>query len=116
MALTEKDVEARFIRYLLERGWNIEPPIPGDYTDVVARRGAEILVCELKGETKSPETAVDIGYGQILRAMTRHPEAEYALVVPADLQGKAERVSMTLRRKLGLVLYLVPEVGEIWSI
>lgn len=116
MSLTEKDVEARFIQYLLARGWDVEPAVPGDYTDLIATRGAEVLVCELKGETKSSETAIDIGYGQILRAMTRHPEATYALVVPAALQGKAERVSISVRHRLGLALYLVPEVGEVWSV
>lgn len=113
MGLSEREVEASFINYLVERGWDIQPTPPGDYTDVVARRGAELLVCELKGETRSSETAIDIGYGQILRAMTRYPDAAYALVVPETLQTKAQRVSIAVRQKLNLHLYLVPTAGEI---
>ncbi len=99
--MTEKQVEAQFISYLIDRGWVIERLDPGDYTDLVAKRGAEVLVCELKGETKSPETAMDIGYGQILRAMSRYPEAAYALVVPEILRAKAERVSNSVRGQTG---------------
>ena len=115
MSLSEKDVETKLIDHLQERGWTIEQTHPTDYTDLIARRGDEVLVCELKGVTKSPETAVDIGYGQILRAMSRHPDASNALVVPATLLPKTRRVSKEVRRKLGLTVLVVPEEGEIYA-
>jgi hypothetical protein len=113
MLLTEAEVRAGFIDYLAERGWDIVETDPGDYTDVVARRGAQWLAAECKGHTKSAETAIDIGYGQLLRAMGRYPEASYALVVPATLRGKVVRVPEAVRHKLGVTVYLVPEVGQI---
>jgi hypothetical protein len=113
MLLTEPEVQARFISYLNDRGWDVAETDPGDYTDVVSRRGAQWLAAECKGHTKSPETAVDIGYGQLLRAMGRYPEASYALVVPETLRGKVVRVPEAVRRKLGITVYLVPAVSRI---
>ena len=114
MSLSETDVEKKLTDHLRALGWRIEQTHSTGYTDLIARRGDEVLVCELKGVTKSPETAVDIGYGQILRAMSRHPDASYALVVPEALLSKAQRVSKDVRRKLGLTVLVVPEAGEIY--
>lgn len=111
--MNEQEVERRFTRYLLDRGWEIVAKDQDDYTDLVARRGGEWLAAELKGETKSAETAIDIGYGQLLRAMARYPDAGYALVIPETLRRKAERVPEAVRRKVDITIYLVPEVGDI---
>lgn len=71
-------------------------------------------MAEVKGVTKSPETAVDIGYGQILRVMSRHPEAtEAALVASEHLRSKVLRVTSDVRRRLGLNLYLVDDFGAV---
>jgi len=39
----EAEVEAAFVRYLLERGWDVDTD-KVDHADVVARRGAEHIV------------------------------------------------------------------------
>jgi hypothetical protein len=48
MAITERRVEAAFKAYLVERGWDVTT-VNDDYADLIAKRGAELLVAELKG-------------------------------------------------------------------
>lgn len=80
MSLTELEVEAVFMAYLVERGWSVTTTTE-DFTDLIAKRGTELLIAEVKGHTKSAGAAVDIGYGQLLRRMTpERDHGEYALV------------------------------------
>ena len=71
--MIEAEVQAAFVKYLNERGWKVVTDNP-DYTDVIARRGAELLVAEVKGTTTLPGLDVDTAYGQLLRRMRDRPE------------------------------------------
>jgi hypothetical protein len=111
----EAEVQAAFVRHLLERGWDVTTENP-DYTDVIARRGTERIVAEVKGHTSSPGLDVDTAYGQLLRRMT--PDlvdagTVFALVVPETLAPKVERVDAAVRRRLGIELYLVSDLGGV---
>lgn len=114
MPLTELEVEAAFMAYLTERGWDVTAT-NDDFTDLIARRGAELLVAEVKGHTKSAGAAIDIGYGQLLRRMSvDHPDlVEYALVVPETLLWHVERVQPETRRRCGIEVYLVDDFGGV---
>jgi hypothetical protein len=84
---------------------------------VRAKRGAELLVAEVKGVTSSPGTDVDTGYGQILRFMSRYPDAtQYALVGPERLRGAMIRVSPEVRRVLRLDLYVVDDLRGVQQV
>ncbi|GAA1928118.1 hypothetical protein GCM10009737_32470 [Nocardioides lentus] len=109
--MKEADVQAAFEAYLLERGWDIQTD-DGDTADVRAKRGAEV-----KGVTSSPGLDMDTGYGQLLRCMSRHPEAtQFALVVPERLCSAVERVSPDIRRRLDLDVIVVDDLGGVRSV
>lgn len=113
MAQSELEVEAAFMAYLVERGWAVTTT-NDDFTDLIAKRGAELLIAEVKGHTKSAGAAVDIGYGQLLRRMTpERDHAEYALVAPETLLWHVERVHAETRRRCGITVYLVDDMGRV---
>lgn len=68
--MREEEVQAAFVEHLRARGWDVTTE-NADYTDVVAKRGAERLIAEVKGHTSSPGLDVDTAYGQLLRRMKR---------------------------------------------
>jgi hypothetical protein len=111
--MIEAEVQAAFVKYLIECGWEVTTEI-GDYTDVIGRRGDELLVAEVKGTTSSPGLDVDTAYGQLLRRMGDRPEGvRYALVVPDSARRVALRVSDKVRRRLGIDVWTVDEAGNI---
>lgn len=111
--MTEAEVEAALVAYLLERGWDVTTANP-DFTDVIARRGAELLVVEVKGHTSEAGTDVDTGYGQLLRRMTdANADATFVLAVPESLGAAVARVPARVRRALGVEVWLVPDVGTV---
>lgn len=113
--MTESDVEAAF-RVGLERdGWSVSTERVA-HVDLVATRGDETLYAEVKGHTKSPGTAVDIG--QLLRRMVPEPagSVRYAFVVPESLRWHASRVAATARRQCGIELYVVARDGTVTTV
>ena len=109
--MKEAEVEAAFISYLIERGWDVDTGTLG-HADVIARRGAEHLVAEVKGTTTSPGLDVDTGYGQLLRRMGEGPEdTRFAIVVSESALKAALRVPEVVRRKLGIEVYVVTDAG-----
>ncbi|WP_193510169.1 hypothetical protein [Cryobacterium sp. BB736] len=113
MAITEKQVKEAFTDFLVANGWEVTTKNV-DYVDLIARRDSELIVAELKGHTKSAGTAIDIGYGQLIRRMTAEREfARFALVVPETLATHVERVSADVRIKLGIEVYLVDAHGGV---
>lgn len=111
--LSESEVEACFAGYLREAGWMVQT-MNSDFVDVRATRGQETLLAEVKGHTKSPEVALDIGYGQLLRRMNvGEPQQRYALVVPISLEKHANRVPRGVRARLGIELYFVDAEGAV---
>lgn len=113
MAFTEKQVETAFVDFLVADGWEVTTENV-DYVDLIATRGKELFVAELKGHTKSAGTAIDIGYGQLIRRMTvERVSARFALVVPETLARYVERVHTEVRTKLGIEVYLVDPNGVV---
>ena len=111
--MTEDEVQAVLVAHLLERGWDVATA-NSDFTDVIARRGAELIVAEVKGHTSAVGTDVDIGYGQLLRRMTdANADAKFVLAVPESLRTAAARVPSRVRRAVGIEVWLVPDVGPV---
>ena len=109
--MTEAEVQAAVVAHLLERGWDVTTE-NADFTDVIARRGVERIVAEMKGHTSDAGTDLDTAYGQLLRRMTdANAEATFVLAVPEVLRTAAARVPAPVRRTLGIEVWLVPEVG-----
>jgi hypothetical protein len=111
--MIEEEVQAAFVKYLEEGGWDVKTK-NDDYTDVIACRGAEVLVAEVKGTTSSLGLDVDTAYGQLLRRMGDRPEGvRYALVVPDSARRFALRVSDKVRRRFGIEVWTVDEAGNV---
>ena len=109
----EAEVEAAFVRYLLELGWDVDTD-KVDHADVVARRGTEHLVAEVKGTTSSPGLDVDTAYGQLLRRMGDCPVGtRFAIVVPKSARNAALRVPEEIRWKFDIGVWVVSELGSV---
>lgn len=111
--MREAEVESAFVRYLLDRGWDVDTD-KVDHADVVAIRGAERLVAEVKGTTTSPGLDVDTGYGQLLRRMADRPEGtRFAIVVLERARIAALRVPEAIRQRLAIDIYVVDDLGSV---
>jgi hypothetical protein len=101
------------VRYLLDRAWDVTTD-KVDHADVVAHRGAEYLVAEVKGTTDDAGTDVDTGYGQLLRRMGDRPEGtRFAIVVPESARRVALRVPEEIRWKFAIDVWVVSELGVV---
>ena len=113
MRMTEKRVEEAFAAFLGADGWDVSTN-NRDYVDLLAKRGSEVIVAELKGHTSSPGLDVDTGYGQLLRRMDPgQTGVRYALVVPATLRTHVTRVHQDVRGRLGVELFVVDDDGAV---
>jgi len=110
----EADVEAAFVSWLIERGWDVTTN-NADYTDVIAKRGAELLLAEVKGNTSSPGLDVDTGFGQLLRRMKPDlgDQVRYAVVVPESMVVAVSRVAPHVRKLLDMDIFLVSDLGGV---
>lgn len=109
----EAEVEAAFVRYLLERGWDVDTD-KVDHADVVARRGAEHIVAEIMRTTAAPGLDVDTTYGQLLRRMGDRPEGtRFAIVVHESARKAALRVPEEVRWRFGIDVWVVDRLGSV---
>lgn len=112
-SVRESEVEGAFVAHLRERGWDVTTE-NADYADVIARRGVERIVAEVKGNTSSVGTDVDTLYGQLLRRMGGREEGtRYAVVVPAPLATAATRVPEAVRALLDIDVWIVGGDGSV---
>jgi hypothetical protein len=112
--MKEANIVVAFSTWLTSEGWTIERE-PG-HTDMIATRGAQMLVAEAKGRSDSPGLDVDTLYGQLLRRMRPCPpdvEVRYAVVVPARARASALRVLDSVRATLNIDVYTVSEDGVV---
>lgn len=110
--MTEAEVQAAFVLYLMERGWDPRTN-NANYTDVIATRGAERLLAEVKGDMTATGIDVDTAYGQLLRRMDGDEATDYALVVPERARAAALRVSDAVRRRLDITVFVVDDLGRV---
>lgn len=111
----ESKVVDAFTGWLKQDGWEVATP--GVHADVVARRGEESLIAEVKGMTSSPGLDVDTMYGQLLRRMTDEaPATRYAVVVPRSAAFAVARVPRTIRDLLRVDAFVVEPDGTVMQL
>lgn len=109
---SEAPVEAAFKRWLEESGWTITSE-PGSWADVIAERGGERLVGEVKGYTAATGLDVDTMFGQLLRRMTPGAATTWAVVVPTRSLRAVLRVPLEVRTTLGIRVFEVRDDDEV---
>lgn len=112
--------EARIVRVFSEwleaDGWRVETE--KDYIDLVAERGEEKILAEVKGRTANrPGGGVDSLYGQLLRRMPPKEVGEettrFAVVVPTNAKAAAPRVPKRVRSALRIDIYTVSDDDQV---
>lgn len=85
-----------------------------DAAAVVARRGAEYIVAEVKGTTTSPGLDIDTAHGRPLRRMRDRPEStRFAILVPESARKEALRVLDEVRWRLDIDVWVVDHLGTV---
>ena len=104
---SEAPVEAAFKRWLEEEGWTLINEA-GSWADVIAERGSERLIGEVKGHTGgNTGTDMDEMFGQLLRRMRPGAATTWAVIVPTRSLKAALRVPIEVRQRLEIRLFEV---------
>jgi Holliday junction resolvase-like predicted endonuclease len=113
----ERDVVVpAFQRWLEAQGWETETET--EFVDVVAHRGNETIIAEVKGRTnRGPGEGLDNLYGQLLRRMPAEevgdPNTRFAVVIPTGAEEAALRVARRVRDVLRIDVYAVSDDGQV---
>ena len=104
---SEAPVERAFKAWLVAQGWTLVNE-PGSWADVIAKRGNERLVGEVKGYTGG-NTGLDVDtmFGQLLRRMKPGAATTWAVIVPTLSLAKVLRVPIDVRRALDIKVFEV---------
>jgi hypothetical protein len=110
---SEAPVELAFKRWLQATGWTLINE-PGSWADVIAERGKERLVGEVKGHTTG-NTGLDMDtmFGQLLRRMKPGAATTWAVIVPTRSLTTVLRVPLEVRRTLGIRVFEVRDDDEV---
>lgn len=110
---SEAPVERAFKRWLEETGWTLIDEA-GSWADVIAQRGDERLIGEVKGYTAG-NTGLDIDtmFGQLLRRMKPGAATTWAVIVPSRSLTAVLRVPIEIRSALGIRVFEVRESDEV---
>lgn len=108
----EAAVLTAFTQWLGQHGWDVRTSASD--ADVVAQKGTDTLIAEVKGATASAGLDVDTMYGQLLRRMTAGASAtRFAVVVPRSAAAAAARVPRAIRDLLKVDAYVVELDGQV---
>ena len=110
---SEAPVELAFKRWLKAAGWTLITE-QGSWADVIAERGDERLVGEVKGHTAG-NTGLDIDtmFGQLLRQMKPGAATTWAVIVPTRSLTAVLRVPLEVRHSLGVRVFEVRDDDEV---
>lgn len=110
---SEAPVERAFKQWLRDAGWRVIDG-HGTWADVVAERGRERLLAEVKGYTGS-NTGLDVDtmFGQLLRRMEPGAATTWAVVVPTRSLTAVLRVPIDVRRRLGIRVFEAKDDDEV---
>lgn len=110
---SEAPVELAFKNWLVANGWRLIDD-SGSWADVIAERGDERLIGEVKGHTGgSTGLDVDTMFGQLLRRMTPAAATTWAVIVPTRSLTAVLRVPIEIRRTLGIRVFEVRDNDEV---
>ena len=104
---SEAPVERAFKAWLVAEGWTLVNEAD-TWADVIADRGGERLIGEVKGYTGG-NTGLDVDtmFGQLLRRMEPGAATTWAVIVPTLSLTKVLRVPIDIRRALGIKVFEV---------
>ena len=104
---SELPVERAFKSWLVAEGWTLINDARS-WADVIAERGDERLIGEVKGHTGG-NTGLDVDtmFGQLLRRMEPGAATTWAVIVPTWSLTAVLRVPIETRRKLGIRVFEV---------
>jgi hypothetical protein len=104
---SEEPVARAFKAWLGREGWRLIDE-RGSWADVIAERGDERLIGEVKGYTGG-NTGLDVDtmFGQLLRRMEPGAATTWAVVVPSRSLTAVLRVPLDTRRRLGIRVFEV---------
>lgn len=110
---SEAPVERAFKAWLEREGWRLVDE-DGSWADVIAVRGDERLVGEVKGYT-GPNTGLDVDtmFGQLLRRMKPGVATTWAVIIPTRSLTSVLRVPLDVRRRLGIRVFEVRDNDEV---
>jgi hypothetical protein len=110
---SEEPVERAFKAWLVATGWQLITDA-GSWADVIAERGDERLIGEVKGYTAG-NTGLDVDtmFGQLLRRMEPGAATTWGVVVPTLSLSKVLRVPIDVRRALGIKVFEVKDDDEV---
>lgn len=110
---SEAPVEMAFRCWLQAAGWTLINE-RGSGADVIAERGGERLIGEVKGHTAG-NTGLDMDtmFGQLLRRMKTDAATTYAVIVPTRSLTAVLRVPLEVRRRLGIRVFEVRDDDEV---
>ena len=110
---SEAPVELAFKNWLVANGWRLIDD-SDSWADVIAERGDERLIGEVKGHTGgSTGLDVDTMFGQLLRRMTPAAGTTWAVIVPTRSLTAVLRVPIDIRQRLGIRVFEVRDNDEV---
>lgn len=110
---SEAPVELAFKLWLQATGWTLVNEA-GSWADVIAERGDERLIGEVKGHTGgSTGLDVDTMFGQLLRRMKPGAATTWAVIVPTRSVPAVMRVPIETRRALGIRVFEIRDDDEV---
>lgn len=110
---SEAPVEAAFKRWLEREGWTLINEA-GSWADVIAGRGDERLIGEVKGHTGA-NTGLDMDtmFGQLLRRMTPGAATTWAVIVPTRSLKAVLRVPLEVRQRLEIRVFEIRDDDKV---
>jgi len=106
------DISTAFVNWLKQQEWAVVTS-PRE-ADIVATKGGETMIAEVKGVTSSPGLDVDTMYGRLLRRMSADTlVTRFAVVVPSSAAAAAARVPRAIRSQLKVDAYTVDLAGTV---
>ncbi len=110
---SEAPVERAFKQWLEETGWTLIDEA-GSWAEVIAQRGDERLIGEVKGYTAG-NTGLDIDtmFGQLLRRMKPGAATTWAVIVSSRSLIAVLRVPIEIRSALGIRVFEVRDNDEV---
>lgn len=116
--IREKEAAQYLKKFLAEDGWKCiqdkagQKGITAKGTDLIFKKGEEMLGIEVKGDTESPSTDFKAGVGQVVFDLHERDYKYNAICVTKKYEQYVIEHSKTLK-DLNILVYIVNEDGSV---
>jgi hypothetical protein len=112
--MREPDMFEPMLSYLQQDGYTVSSINKGQQRgpDIIAEKGGDKLVIELKGDTKALKTDWCTGLGQLLSNM-KEPRITYAMAVSQRYKKLVDSFPSYPKDNLGLLFFVVDDSGKV---